>query len=295
MKMSLQNFNGFFQVEYHTRLVWLVWILSLPLSILFLSFGIWAIVVDFFHSTSSSVTQYNEKILIVLCILTMPVPALVVGITKALRKPGIYLRGVRILSTGIEIGTLILDVHSQSSRKMWENNKVVSIVKGNWKDKRKICQKNVNFLVALQLGFDSARTIFLERFVVTSKDKPLYQIIGNNSSGIRYKDFVVVSNGSFQLLVNNNGIPPDQLVQRLDLVTSIISNCKPFYSPSYTLKIRPDLARNISELAYGMIGGFNTVDYNFSDDLSFLNNVIDKDIIKSTNEFLKKNSWTLIK
>ena len=64
-------------------------------------------------------------------------------------------------------------------------------------------------------------------------------MIGNNSPENHCKDLVAVSNGSFELLANYNGIPPDQLLQLLGRAADIISTCRISPPPSCTLKIAP--------------------------------------------------------
>lgn len=291
MKISLRNFNGFFQVEYHTRLVRLLWMMSIPISLSIITFVTSPIVVEFFDPSQSLESQFDEKVLVILFILVLPVLCLTIGTAKIVRKPGVYLYGIRFSDTSIEIGTLTLDVNSGMSRNIMKNSNVDNLLEGNWEQKRTIRHEDVNFLIALRSGREPSSGIFFERFVVTSGDDTLYQMTGNNSLENSYKDLVAISNGSFQLLANYNGIPPDQLLQILGLAADIISTCRRSPPPSCTLKIAPSLANHGNVLAFGVLGGLNTVGVNSPGDKGNLENIFDKNFIKSLRKFLKERGW----
>ena len=291
MKISLRNFNGFFQVDYHTRFVRLLWMLSIPISLSIITFGIWAIVAEFFNSSQSIESQFNGKVLVILFMLVFPVLVIIIGTAKILRKPGVYLCGIRVSNTGIEIGTLTLDVNSGMFRDICENRNADNLIEGNWKQKRTIRNKAVNFVIALRTGCDPLSGIFFERFVVTSGNEHVYQMIGNNSPENRCKDLVAVSNGSFQLLANYNGIPPDQLLKLLGIAADIISTWGPSPLPSCTLRIAPGLANGGSVLAYGVLGGVNTAGVSSPGDKEPLENIFDKNFTKSLRNFLKERGW----
>ena len=118
-------------------------------------------------------------------------------------------------------------------------------------------------------------------------------MIGNNSPENHCKDLVAVSNGSFELLANYNGIPPDQLLQLLGRAADIIATCRIPPPPSCTLRIAPGLANGGSVLAYGVLGGFNTAGVDSPEDNEHLENIFDKNFTKALRKFLKKRGWAV--
>jgi len=125
------------------------------------NFWVWATVVEFFESSQSLGAQFDAKVLVILFISVLPILGIIIGIVKIIRKPGVYLRGNRVSNTGIEIGTLTLDMNSVMSRNMWKNRNADNLLEGNWKQKRTIRNRAINFLIALRAGGDPSSSIFL--------------------------------------------------------------------------------------------------------------------------------------
>ncbi len=293
MKTNLQNFSGFFQVDSHTRSTRFLWMLWISICLAVLTFGIWAIVVDFFFQTQSQEPFFFEMALVIFFTLVLPALGLIIGSTKIRLKPGIYLRGIRITNSGIEVGTLTVDLDSVGPRNIWEKTNSGNILEGNWTQQKTIKNKAIDILLVLRTGRDAMRRIFFERFVITSREEILYQLIGKNSTETVWNDLVTMSNGSFQLLGDSDGVPTNHLFQPLELAADVISTCRPSNPPSCTLKIVSNSTNLGNVLASGMLGGTIIAGVNYPRDKEPLENISDKNFVKSLRKFVKERGWSL--
>ena len=233
MKKNLQNFSGLFQINPHTRSKKFLWMLSIPVSFSIITFGIWVIVVGFFDSSQSLEPQFFETALIVLFTLVLPVLGLFISLTQIHKKPGVYLRGIRVTKSGIEVGTLVVDLDSLEYRHIREKTNPENTIEGNWIQEKAINNEEaIDILIVLNTGCDAMRLISFERFVISSRQRILYQPIGKNSTETICNDLVAISNGSIRLLENTNEIPTNHLFQFLGLVADVISTCRVLKPPS---------------------------------------------------------------
>lgn len=255
MKTTLQNLSGLFQVESHTPSIRFLWILSSLLCLALLIFGIWAVDVDLFDLRQNIAPKYFEIALAVFFTLALPALGLILGLTKILQKAGIYLRGFRVTNKGLEIGTLTLDLDSAGCENIWKKLKFDDVVTGNWIQGKIINNEDLEFVIGLRTEGETTSLVFFEKFVVLSKGKVLYQLIGKNSTEILWNNLVALSNGSFQLLEDTNGISSNHLFGFLELLDDIIYSYRPFHSSSRTLHIVTSPINLGNVLATGMLGG----------------------------------------
>ena len=292
MKKNLQNFSGLFQINPHTRSKKFLWMLSIPVSFSIITFGIWVIVVGFFDSSQSLEPQFFETALIVLFTLVLPVLGLFISLTQIHKKPGVYLRGIRVTKSGIEVGTLVVDLDSLEYRHIREKTNPENTIEGNWIQEKAINNEEaIDILIVLNTGCDAMRLISFERFVISSRQRILYQLIGKNSTETICNDLVAISNGSIRLLGNTTRIPTNHLFQFLGLVADVISTCRALKPPSCTLQLVPSLANLGNVLAFGMLGGINTAWGNYPKDKELSEYFPDKNFAKSLRKFLKEKGW----
>jgi hypothetical protein len=265
--------------------------LSIPICLSIITFGIWSIVTDSFDLTQNLELQFWGMAVVILITLVLPALGLIIGSAKIRQKPGVYLRGIRVTNLGIEIGTLIVDLDSVGPRNIWEKTNSGNILEGNWTHQKTIKNKAIDILIVLRAGCDEAKLIFFERFVITSREESLYQLIGTSSAEIHRNDLVAISNGSFQLLGDTYGVTTNHLFQHLGLVADVLSTCRPSNPPSCTLKIVPSPASHANVLAFGVLGGIITEGVNYSRDKEPLENFSDKNFAKSLGIFLKERGW----
>jgi len=254
MKTTLQNFSGLFQVESHKPSTRFLWILTTLLCLAILTFGIWTIFVDLFDFRQNIEKKHFEIVLKVIFILVLPTWGLIFGSIKILQKPGVYLRGFRVTNKGIEIGTLALNQDSDGCQNILEKIKFDNIVVGDWIQKKNINSDELDFIIVLRIEGEATKLVFFEKLVVLSAAKILYQLIGKNSTQIIWNDLVALSNGSFLLLEDTNGVSSNQLFNFLEILDDLVSSYRAFHSSSCTLNIVKSPTNLGNVLATGMLG-----------------------------------------
>jgi hypothetical protein len=292
MKMNLQNFSGIFQVGSHTYLVWGLSILSIPIWLTIIIFGIWATVVDFFDSTHSSVPQFFTIALFLFFTVVLPTIGLIIGLARIRQKPGVYFRGLRVSSSGIEAGTLMVGLDTKEPVDVCERTNFDDIIEGNWTCQKTIRIEDINILIELRTEFDARCGFFFERIDITSREEILYQLLERNGIKILWKDLAVLSNGSVQFLRNSNGVLQNHLFQQLGLMADAISVCRPSNPPSCTLKIVSSPISLNNVLAFGVLGGLATKGVNSSPDKNSAKKFPDKKFLELLETFLEEKGWS---
>ncbi len=292
MKMNLQNFSGIFHADLHTYSIWGLWILSIPIWLTIITFGIWAIVEDFFDSTHSQVPQSFTLALLVFFTMVLPVIGLIIGSTKVRRKPGVYLRGIRVSSSGIETGTLKMDLDVIGSIDGCERTNFDDFLESDWTRQKTIKTEDINILIELRTECNARGGFFFERIDISSKEEVLYQLINSNGVDTLWKDLVILTNGSIQFLKNNSGIPPNLLFQHLEIMADAISTFRPSHPPSCTLKIVSSSISLNNVLAFGMLGGVVRTRSNSSMDKDHVKIFPDKQFLKLMDTFLEERGWS---
>ncbi len=255
MTTKLQDFSGLFRVDLHTRSTRFLWILSVLLSSSIIIFGIWALVINLYNLNQDTESRFLAIALALFLTVLLPAFTLIIGVVKIRQKPGVYLRGIRIKNTKLEVGTLTLDVDSVTPGKTWPDSKFDNIVIDNWRQERTIGNDALEFLIVLRTRGDATDLFFFDKLVAVSKGVIQYQLIGKKSNEIIYNDIVIVSKGSFQLFDDTKGIPFPHLIQSLEMLANIFSTCRHYLNRSCTLKIvsSPNNLGNV--LATGVLGG----------------------------------------
>lgn len=265
--------------------------LLIPICLALMTFGISVVFVDFLDPTSGLELTFFATASVVLFAVGLPAVGLIIGFAKIRRKPGIYLRGIRVTDSGIEVGTLTIDPGLAGSAKIWERTDSNTLLDGNWTPGKRIENEGIDILIVLRRGCENTRLLVFERFVVTSRKAILYQLIGKNKTETLWHDLVVLANGSFRFLGDSQGVPPHHLFPLLELAADVISTCRPSNPPSCTLKIASSSANLNNVLAFGMLGGAVAARVNHRED--FLENNCDRDFAQSLRKFLKKSGWSL--
>jgi hypothetical protein len=293
MKITLQNFSGFFQVELHKPSTRLLWILSVISCLTVIIFGIWGLSVDFFGLRHNIKLHFFAIALVVFLTIVLPALVLIIGLPKMRQKAGVYLRGVRATNQGFEIGTLTLDLDSTRLKNLWGKLDFDNIVAGDWTQEKNISNKAIDIVIVLRAQANSTNFVFFERLIVLSREKILYQLIEKNSNENVLENLVALSNGSFQLIENTNGTYPNYLMELLEVLANIISICRPSRPPHCTLKIVTSPIKQGNALATGILGGlFIPERVKDSRGKNTLEILFDANFSNFLRNFLRERNWS---
>lgn len=269
------DLNGIFQIDCHSSSSRFMWMSFIPFLLSIVAFGIWAVKVDLFDFSKDIPSDYFKIALASLFFLVGPTVIFIIGLIKIIKKPGIYFKGVRITNIGIEIGTFALDVNSASFKETWENKFIADDMLGEWKQKKLFSNKAINILIVLRKKYELSEGYLLERVVFSSRDECLFQMFGHNSAGTRWNNLVALSQGSFHLLGNDDGIYPDDLLSFREQTADIVSRWKSSFVLSCTLKMMPSLVNLDEVFAFGVLGGINVKGTRSIDDREYQEIIFD--------------------
>lgn len=293
MKITLQNFSGFFQVELHKPSTRLLWALSAIACLTVIIFGIWGISVDFFSLRHNIKLHYFAIVLVMFLTIVLPALVLIIALPKMRQQAGVYLRGIRATNQGIEIGTLTLDIDSTRLTNIWKKLEFDNIDAGKWTQKKNFYNKDIDIVIVLRAEVNSTNFVFFEQLIVLSKEKVLYQLLGKSSNENVLEDLVAILNGSFQLIEDTNGIHPYYLSNLLEILANIISTCRPFRPPHCTLKIISSPVKQGSALTTGILGGLMISErINYSRDQNTLEILFGANFSVYLHNFLREKNWS---
>lgn len=258
MQINIRELNGIFQIDCHTSTIRFLWMTVVSISLSIIAFGIWAAKVDLFNFSQDVASKYFEIALAIFSLLVVPAVVLIIGLIKIIRKPGITFTGVRVVIKGLEIGTLTIDGNSVSPKKILENICITNEVFGEWKQRKMFNNMAINILIVLRKRHEQSKHLFLERVVFSSRNKRLFQMFGYDSLGARWNDLVAISQGSFSLIGNDDGVYPVELSSFRKQTADIVSSWKPSFGLSCTLKTIPSLENLGNVMAFGLLGGIVT-------------------------------------
>jgi hypothetical protein len=294
MTTSQQDFKGLFWVDLHTRSRRFLWVLSTLFCSSVVIFGIWALVVNFYGLDHNTKFRFLAIALVLVLTVFLPACAVIIGGVKIRQKPGMYLRGIRIKNTNLEVGTLTLHVDSGKPGTAWQDSKFDNIVMDDWQQERTISNDTLELLFVLRIREDVTNLVFFEKLVVISKGKIVYQLFGKMGIEIIWNDIIIVSNGSIQSFDDTEGIPADHLIQALEMLSNIFSGCRQNPIRSRTLKIVSSPADLDNVLATGILGGaITTGRKSHSGDEQTPEERINEDIVVLLKKFARKNDWEL--
>jgi hypothetical protein len=95
--------------------------------------------------------------------LVLPALGLFIGLAQTHKKPGVYLRGIRVTKSSIELGTLVAGLDSLECRNIWEKTNSENTIEGNWIQEEVIDNKEpVDILIVLITGCNTTRLISFE-------------------------------------------------------------------------------------------------------------------------------------
>lgn len=258
MQINIRELNGIFQIQCHTSFIRFLWMTFVSISFSVTAFGIWAARCDLFNFSQDVTSKYFEIALAIFFLLIVPAIIIIIGLIKIIKKPGIFIKGVRVAKNGVEIGILTLDVNSVSPKKIWEKKCIANDVFGEWKQKKIFNNMATNILIVLRKRHEQSNRLFLERVVFSSRNERLFQVLGYDSLGARWNDLVAISQGSFSLIGNDVGIYPVDLSSFRKQTADIVSSWKPSFGLSCTLKTIPSMTNLDNVLAFGVLGGIGT-------------------------------------
>lgn len=259
MNINSREFNGIFQARSHTSANRLLWLLFNAISLSVIACGVWVIQTDLFDISHETRLKYFEIALVCSLFLVGPAIVFVIGLTKIFKKPGIYFQGVRITSKGIEIGRFSLQVNPESPKEIWNNKIISDDMVSEWKQIKRCDCNALKILIVLSKRYKLTKQLMLERVVFSSMDTYIFQMYGNDSSGLHWNDIYAISHGSLHLLGNFEGIYPSDLSFFRERTAAIISKWKYSFVLSCSLKTIPSLANLDRVLAFGVLGGVNTM------------------------------------
>lgn len=274
MQINVRELNGIFQIDYHTSTIRFLWMTFVSISLSIIAFGVWTAKTDLFNFSQDVASKYFEIALAIFSLLVVPAVVLIIGLIKIIKKPGITFTGVRVAIKGLEIGTLTIDGNSVSPKIIWENNCIANDVFGEWKQKKIFNDMAINILIVLRKRHKQSKHLFLERVVFSSRNERLFKMFGYNSLGARWNDLVAISQGSFSLIGNDDGIYPVELSSFRKQTTDIVSSWKPSFGLSCTLKTIPSLENLENVFAFGVLGGIATTGAK-SNDKESIENIYD--------------------
>lgn len=293
MKITLQNFSGFFQIELHKPSTRLLWTFSAISCLTVIIFGIWGISVDFFDLRHNIELHFFSIFLVIFLTIVLPALVLIIALPKMRQQTGVYLRGIRATNQGLEIGTLTLDIDSTRLRNIWKKLDFDNIDAGEWTQKKNIYNKDIDIVIVLRTQGDSTNFVFFDRLIVLSKEKILYQVLGKNSNENVLENIVALSNGYFQLIEDTKGIHPNHLSGLLEIFANIISACRPSRPPHCTLKIVSSPVKQGNALATGILGGlFISERDKYSGEKKTLEILFGANFSIFLQNFLQENNWS---
>jgi hypothetical protein len=229
-----------------------------PISLFIVAYGGWTIKANLIVLSQNVILKYFELALVLLVFFVIPSFSIIFGFKRICTKRRVYLRGVRIVNDGIEIGTLTLDDSPVSTKKILAIENTDHDVSGEWKPKRKFSINAVNILIVVWKRQELPIRLFLERIVFSSRGHLLFQIFGNDIYLTQQNTLIFLSQGSKFSLGNIDGIYPDDILSFRKKFTNIVSGWKYSFALSCTLKTIPGLSSTDSVLAVGVLEGFNT-------------------------------------
>ncbi len=294
MTTSQHDFNGLFWIDLHTRSTRFLWSLLTLFCSAVVIFGIWALVVNLYDLDHN--TKFRVPVLALALLLTVFLPASVViaGGVKIRQKPGLYLRGIRIRKTNLEVGTLTLHVDSGKPGTAWQDAKFDNIAIDDWQRERTISNDALELLFVLRIRDDAAKLVFFEKLVVISKGIILYRLFGKKGVDIIWNDIVIAVDGSIRSFDDTDGISADRLIQALEMLANIFSGCRQNLIRSCTLKIVSSSAGHDNALATGILGGAITTEWKSGiGDGQTPKERTSKGISVLLDEFARKNGWEL--
>jgi hypothetical protein len=264
--MNARELDGIFQIEHNTSFVRLLWIVLASISLSIFTYGVLAVGTNLSDFSQDVRFECLEIVLMIVLLLIMPAVIFIIGLIKIVKKTGIYLAGVRVANKGIEIGTFTLDANLWPPKKLWENSFIIDDTLGEWKQTIRFDNNTINILIVLRKINELPVRFLLERIIVSSRGKCLFQMLGQNSTGTQWNNICALVQGSLHLLGTDDGIYPCELSSFRERTANIVSKWKPSFVLSCTMKTIPRLANLDNVLAFGGLGGIGTTGVTNSDD-----------------------------